>query len=296
MSIDKIFSVSGLVFYGQDNWAVGVKREFLQSCQLENCYYDEDLLVIKNKDIWSRGQEVRWVSSNIGEVVHSSAMKNGILKRNGEIIPQGNVEGLLGWGWLNSRQIQLYNGYVQFGEKWVIDYEKLTRITTPILDIGVMVGDFDVIVDGFIDYFVTIKDKIVTMTQISVVGNDGIIDLLYPIIDANSLEIKENKTEKILSGMILDNKHVFVDRDFIGVEVQLKYNTLGYDYMIGDLYLYWRGSNRMSEINSLSWNRCWFGDILYPVRYYQLMLEFSGDVGNGYYKLYSLGLRKRKEV
>jgi len=296
MGLERIFSVSGLLFYGQDNWVAGVEGESLQLCALDNCYYDAEMRVIKNKAIWMKDFRVTWVSSNIGEVSTLSSMTDGQLRKDGNIVPQGSLPGVLGWDWLNPRQIVVNNGVVNYGEDWRIDYEQLVAVTTPILDIGQVVGDWDILVDGYVSYPVVIQDRVVTMTQVAVVSNDGVITCEYNVVDSHSLRVVQLRDgSDILVLRLLGNK-VFVDRSYAGVEVLMTYDVLGQVYLTGDVHLYWRGSDIQSQVGELPWNECGFCDVVYPFRYYQLLLRFAGDLEDGYFKVYSLGLRKRKEV
>lgn len=263
-------------------WGVGLK-----DCALFNCYYDADRNGVLNREIYRYKDKLDYVDYNVAKVELIPTRNYGLLRKNDEIIPRDNGElGILSWDWNGINTIRIYNGKFEYMDEWMFDYEVKTAIETGIIDVGVLSSEYDVVVDGLVNYGLTGITNIREITEAVVFDANGIGVLKNKALINKPVVVVDIKTGKLLKGSFVDVYSVKIDGN-----IDTGYVTYYTEYLVLDrIYrLWWRGSNSLKNIGE--WVEVKFLDIVPRRRYNQLKLELYGEKEEGFYMVKGLYLR-----
>jgi hypothetical protein len=272
----------------------GYWGDSLGSCVLYNCYYDSDKKAVINKQIYRYDTNLEYISSDVARFGAYATRNWGLLKKNNNVIIKDSGElGVLSWDWYSDDAIKIYNGYFEYMEEWKFSYEVLTAVVTGVIDIGTVSSEYDVIVDGLVEYGLSglAKDRLVKevvtfdVNGIGVLRNNALIDEGVSVVD-----LRTGKSVKA----------EFISKTTIRLSEVIDIGIVSY-YVRGlildrDYKLWWKGSNSLSQMGSAEWQEVRFLDIVPIRRYNQLKLVLYGEKPEDFYRVKGLYLRLSKEV
>jgi hypothetical protein len=272
----------------------GYWGDSLGSCALYNCYYDSDKKAVINKQIYRYDVNLEYISSNVARFGAYATRNWGLLKKNNNVIIKDNGElGVLSWDWYSDDAIRIHNGHFEYMEEWKFSYEVLTAVVTGVIDIGTVSSEYDVIVDGLVEYGLSglAKDRLVKevvtfdVNGIGVLRNNALIDEGVSVVD---LRTGKSVKAKFVSEIEIQLSEV-IDTGIVSYYVRGL--ILDRDYK-----LWWKGSDSLSQMDSAEWQEVRFLDVVPIRRYNQLKLVLYGEKPEDFYRVKGLYLRLSKEV
>ena len=272
----------------------GFWGDSLVDCMLYNCYYDSDKKAVINKQIYRYDVNLEYVSSNVSRFGAYATQEWGMLKKNGNVVVRdsGELE-VLSWDWNSLDTIKIYNGYFEFLDEWKFSYEVFTAIITGVIDIGVVSSEYDVVVDGLVEYGLSglYKDRLIKevivfdLNRIGRLKNRAVID--------KGVSVVELKSGRLIKAEFMSDFEIKVNEDInVGV---VSYFVRGL-VLDRDYRLWWRGSNNLGQLGSVEWESVKFLDVVPIRRYNQLKLTMHGEKSEDFYRVKGLYLRLVKEV
>lgn len=283
------------------DWRVGKDKVFgffgqtLQNCIKRNCLFDSDYNVIVNDDIYAVNSSLEPYTFNKAYISGLATKRDGYLMFDNKLIPEDYEEGgELSWRWLSSGSIELLNG--SWGNditKWKFTFEKLTEVETPIIDLGSFNTFDNFVIDGFVYYMRTYKEKEKLITnRLFVVNEDGEINLDFPVIFDKGIKIKDLNGKLIYNFTVDETNNIIQLDDKKYDVVYLDFWSNYVDFVDDDWEVWCRSSNNYSTIGNIEWTKVKFGTLLEQNRYWQIKIKMYGNKPKGFYRIKSLLIRK----
>jgi len=289
-AMDMIIPVNVSVSYGRavGNF-YGVYDSTLSNCTFVGMKYDASReIVVLTDDVLKIDAQLEYVSSQVARIPTVATQEIGILKKDNLIIPQSE------WEWNGPTTIKLLSSTFDENSDYRFTYEQKKEVSTPMLDVGVLPSEYDMVFDAYNYLFVNmIAESEVEMSQVVFFDSGMRASIDNPAIEGSG-SLRDVSGNTYFSWSYVDRQTIEIDeREFKPDAVYVftyktKFRYVSYDGI--EYYArYGRSYNSMS-----SWNKIQRGETLPLEKFYQFRLQVRAPIVKEQLRIRSIGVKKIK--